>query len=158
MPLRNLDPKMTPEAREAITAALDAMATCHSEMAASSGKVVEKMGAGAPALGWPEPIVRGMSTQIQSVTKMQIQMIDHIMDAWQAQLNSPNPMAQFPTEMLTKLQGWPGLQSTGQWPNAAAFNGMSANPMQFWMQLGEQWQKNWAQVMTQWTSSGRGSN
>ena len=149
MPLRHLNPLLTAEAREAVTAAMDAMAECHNETAASSEKVVTKMADAARILGWPEPIIKGMTTQIQSATKMQTQMIDHIMEAWEAQMKSPNPMAQFPSEILAKLQAWPGLQSAGQWPGADAFNGMAADPMRFWTQMGEQWQKNWAQVMTQ---------
>ena len=87
--------------------------------------------------------------QIQSATKMQIQMIDHIMESWEAQMKSPHPMAQVPSEILAKLQSWPGLNAAGGWPGADSFNGMSADPMRFWSQLGEQWQKNWAQMMTQ---------
>ena len=150
MPLRHFNPNLTAEGRKAISAAFDAMATCHAEMAASSEKVVEKMADAARVLGWPDPIISGITTQIRSVTKMQTQMIDHIMDACEAQVNSPNPMAQVPSEMLSKLQSWPGLFSPGQWPGTEAFNGMTADPVQFWVHLGEQWQKNWAQMMRQW--------
>lgn len=153
MPLRHFSPKLTAEAREATSAAFDAMGTFHAEIAAASDKVVAKMGDAARALGWPEPIISGMTTQIQSVTKMQIQMIDHLMDACEAQLKSPNPMAHLPSEMLSKLQSWPGLLSSGQWPDMTAFNGMPADPVQFWMHLGEQWQKNWAQAMKLWAGS-----
>jgi len=156
MSLNNHHSTLPPETREAISAALEAMAAYHSEVAASSEKVVAKMSAAARVLGWPQPIISGMATQIESVTKMQIQMINHMMQSWEAQLNSPNPIARLPVEMLSKLQSWPGLQSVGQWPNADAFKGMSANPAQFWTQMGEQWQKNWAHVMTQWTESSRG--
>ncbi len=150
MPLNNFDPKLSPEAREAISAAFDAIATFHGELAASSEKVVGKMGNAARAVGWPEPIVSGMATQIQSLTKMQQQMMDHLIDAWQAQISSPNPMAQMPSVMLSKLQSWPGMLAPGTWPGAEAFTAASSNPVQFWTQLGEQWQKNWAQMMTQW--------
>lgn len=150
MPLRNLSPKLTDEARDAIAAALDAMGDCHREIAASSDRLVEKMAGAARALGWPDPIVTGITTQIQSITKMQIQMLGHIMEACQAQVNSQNPMEKFPSQLVASLQSWPGLQPPGQWPGAEAFNVMAADPVQFWVRLGEQWQKNWAQMMSQW--------
>jgi len=153
MPLRHFSPKLSAEAREAISAAFDAMTTFHAETASSSDKVVAKMGDAARALGWPEPIISGITMQIQSVTKMQIQMIAHLMDACEAQLNSPNPMAHLPSEMLSKLQSWPGLFPSGGWPDTVAFNGMPVDPVKFWMHLGEQWQKNWAQSMNQWSGS-----
>jgi hypothetical protein len=28
---------------------------------------------------------------------------------------------------------------------------MGANPVELWVKLGEQWQKNWAQMMVHWT-------
>src|SRR5215831_6398243 len=97
---RNFDPMSVPglsgEARKAVNAAFDAMSTWRIETANSSEKnsrqVIEKMAAAARALGWPEQIVDATRTQLQSVTKMQIQMIDHMMDAWEQQIKSPNPM------------------------------------------------------------------
>jgi len=58
---------------------------------------------------------------------MQIQTMDQMMDAWQEQIKSPNP-----TAMLSKLKSLPGF---------------ATNPMQFWMQWAEQWQKAWADAM-----------
>ena len=79
--------------------------------------------------------------QLQSITKMQIQMMDQLMDAWEEQIKSPNPSA-----MLSKLKSLPGVPA-GTWPNADAFAGAAMNPMQFWAQLAEQWRKAWADAM-----------
>jgi hypothetical protein len=46
-----------------------------------SEQVIEKMAAAARALGWPEQIVDATRAQMQSITKMQIQTMDHMMDA-----------------------------------------------------------------------------
>ena len=43
MPLRDFNPKLSDEAREAISAAFDAIAQCHNDVAASSEKVVTKI-------------------------------------------------------------------------------------------------------------------
>lgn len=154
MALIDFNPKITAEAKEAITTAFDSMNKFRAEMAASSDKVVMKFADAARTVGWPPAVIDGITTQIQSASKMQIQMMDRLMDACEAQMKSGNPMAQVPTEMLSKLQSWPGMPQGG-FPGAEAFKDAAADPMKFWMQMGEQWQKNWAQMMSEWTKMGR---
>ena len=143
-------PELSDEARQAVNAAFDAMSAWRIETAKSSEKnseqVIEKMAAAARALGWPEQIVDATRAQLQSITKMQIQMMDQLMDAWQEQIKSPNPMT-VPSAMLSKLKSLPGARPAGTWPNADAFAGAAVNPMQFWVQVAEQWQKAWADAM-----------
>jgi len=103
------------------------------------------MAAAARALGWPEQVVDTIRAQMQSITKMQIQTMDQMMDAWEEQIKSPNPMTVSPSAMLSKLKSLPGISPTGSWPNASAL--AVTNPMQFWMQWAEQWQKAWADAM-----------
>ena len=150
MPLRNFNPKLTKEAREAVSEAFDAVAEWHTEMAAGSNNVFKKMAIAARALGWPDYVVNAIIAQVQGITQVQIQLTSHILDAWQEQIKSPNPMAHFPTAMMSKLQSWPGLSSTFEWPTLEVFGDLSRNPAQFWMQMGEQWQKSWAQAMPAW--------
>jgi len=134
MPLRDFNPKLSDEAREAISAAVDAIAKCHNEVAASSEKVVTKISQAARVLGWPDQVVSGMINQMQSVTKMQIQMMDDTMEVWREQIKS-----------------WPSQSSPDNWLDAEAFKAMSVNTAQFWTRMGEQWQKDWAQMMmSQW--------
>jgi hypothetical protein len=159
---RNFNPMLAPslpdEARKAVNAAFDAMSTWRIETANTSAKnskqVIEKMAAAARALGWPEQIVDATRTQLQSVTKTQIQMMDHVMDAWEEQIKSPNPMTASST-MLSNLKPLPGISPAGTWPNADAFSLAAMNPMQFWIQLAEQWQKAWADTMAFWAKAGR---
>src|ERR1700730_16411471 len=126
MPLRDFNPKLSDEAREAISAAFDAIAECHNEVAASSEKVVTKIAQAARVLGWPDRVVSGMINQMQSVTKMQIQMMDHTMEVWREQIKS-----------------WPSRSSPDNWLDAEAFKAMSVDTTQ--------WQKDWAQMMmSQW--------
>jgi len=65
---------------------------------------------------------------------------------WEEQIKSPNPMTA-PSVMLSTLKSWPDAQPAGAWPHADAFVGAAANPMQFWMQFAEQWQKAWTDAM-----------
>jgi hypothetical protein len=104
---RKFDPMAVPglssEARDAVNAAFHAMSTWRTETVQNSEKnfeqVIEKMAAAAQALGWPEQIVDATRSQMQTVTKTQIQMMDQMMDAWEEQIKSPNPSA-----MLSKLK------------------------------------------------------
>jgi len=134
MPLRDFNPELSDEAREAISAAFDAIAECHNEVAASSEKVVTKIAQAARVLGWPDQVVSGIINQMQSVTKMQIQMMDRTMEVWREQIES-----------------WPNRGSPDNWLDAEAFKAMSVNTAEFWTRMGEQWQKDWAQMMmSQW--------
>ena len=141
-PTRKFDPMAVPglssEARAAVNAAFDAMSTWRTETAQNSEKnleqVIEKMAGAARALGWPEQIVDATRSQMQTVTKMQIQTMDQMMDAWEEQIKSPNPSA-----MLSKLKSMSGFSPAGTWPNVTDMSAM--NPMQFFVQLSQQWQK-----------------
>ena len=143
-------PGLSDEARQAVNATFDAMSAWRIETAKSNEKnseqVIEKMAAAARALGWPEQIVDATRAQLQSITKMQIQMMDHMMDIWEEQIKSPNPMTAS-SAILSKLKSSPGATPAGTWPNTDAFAGAAMNPMQFWAQLAEQWQRAWADAM-----------
>jgi hypothetical protein len=153
---RNFNPMSVPglseEARNAVNAAFDAMSAWRTETAQSSEKnsekVIEKMAAAARALGWPEQIVDATRTQLQSITKLQIQTMDRMVDVWEEQLKSP--MGASPSAMLSKLQSMPSMSPIGPWPNGETPQPAATNPLQVWMQLTQQWQKTWADAMSSW--------
>ena len=150
-------PGLSDEARQAVNAAFDAMSSWRVETAKrnekNSEEVIEKMAAAARALGWPEQIVDASRAQLQSITKLQIQFMDQMMDIWEEQIKSPNPITAS-SVMLSKLKSWPDAQPAGVWPNAESFAGPGMNPMHFWMQMAEQWQKAWVDAMGVGTSGG----
>jgi hypothetical protein len=141
---------LSDEARQAVNAAFDAMSTWRIDIANSNEKnseqVIEKMAAAARALGWPEQIVEATHAQLQSITKMQIQMIDQMTDIWEEQIKAPNPMAAS-SAMLSKLKSLPDANPADTWPKADIFAGAAMNPLQFWVQVAEQWQKAWGDAM-----------
>jgi hypothetical protein len=145
-------PGLSDEARQAVDAAFDAMSTWRREAVKGIEQVTDKMATAAQALGWPEQIVDATRAQIESITKMQIQTVDHIMDAWEDQIKSPNPS----TAMLSKLQSLPSFGPAGSWPNASGAPMAALNPMQFYVQFAEQWQKACTDAMAFW-GRGRGT-
>ena len=136
------------EARKAVKAAFEAMSAWCTEIKNSkkSGeRVTEKMAVAARALGWPEQIVGATRAQLQSITKMQIQTMDQIMDLWEEQIKSPNSSS----NILSKLNSLPSFRAAGSWPGTEAFQQM-ANPLQAYMSFAEQWQKAWTNAVTSW--------
>src|SRR5258708_37769087 len=136
-------PRLSDEARKAVNDAFDAMSAWRIEAAKNNEKnsehVIEQLAAAARALGWPEQIVDATRAQMQGITKMQIQTMDQMMDAWEEQIRSPNVMAGSPSAMLSKLTSLPGAIPAGRWPSP---NGLGAtNPMEFWMQWAGRGQK-----------------
>jgi hypothetical protein len=87
-------------------------------------------------------------------TKMQTDIIRRIMDACEAQMSSPNPMARVPSEMMAQMKSWPGFTYPGGWPSSGAFSELTTNPVQFWMHMAERWQKSGMQMMAPWMDSG----
>jgi hypothetical protein len=126
------------------------------EQRKNSEQVIEKMAAAARALGWPDEIVDAIHAQMQSITKLQIQTMDQIMDAWEEQIKSPNPMTASPAAMLSKLKSWPGFASATTSPSAGVSQAGAMNPLQFWMQFAEQWQKASVETLASWSKGGRG--
>jgi hypothetical protein len=156
---RDFDPKsitgLSSEAKDAVNAALKAMSAWRNEIADTSEKngkrVIEKMAAAATALGWPEQIVEATRSQLQTIASLQIKTMDQMMDAWEEQIKLPDAMTASPSAMLSKLKALPGLGGSAGWPSADAFQKAAASPLQFWMQLMEQAQKSWTDMINKTT-------
>ena len=154
---RNFNPMSAPnlseETRRAVTAAFDEMSMWRTETFTNGEKrfeqVMEKMAEAARALGWPEQVVDATRSQIQSITKMQIQTVDQVMDVWEEQIKSPNPSQ----PILSKLKSFPNPGPADAWSSASL---MASNPLQFYMQFVQQWQKAWTDAVAHW-GQGRGT-
>jgi hypothetical protein len=81
------------EGREAVNAVFDALSAWREEVAASTARysqtVLDKMATAATAMGWPKEVVEASRKHFEQASKMQTNMIDRLMDAWQEQLKSP---------------------------------------------------------------------
>jgi hypothetical protein len=154
------------EAQKALSGAFDAMTGWREEIAAAAERngsaVFDKMGSAAKAMGWPSELVDMTRQQMQQGSKMQLQMMDQVMDVWEQQIKAPGSampgmpdMPKFENPFASMMAGMPGMSGMpgmGGIPGMGAMPGMPdfakmGNPMQFWMQTAEMWQKNWATAM-----------
>ena len=110
-------------------------------------QVIEKIAAAAKALGWPEQIVDATRTHLENITKMQVQTMDQIMDAWEGQLKSPAS----PSGFLSKLKSFPSFGSAGGWSNGDAFQTATLAPFQAYMSFLQHWQKACKDAVASWS-------
>ncbi len=151
------------ESRKAMNNAFDALSDWRNDLSTitdkNSSAVFDKMSAAAKAMGWPGEFVDMTRQQMQSASKMQLQMMDQLMDVWEQQMKSPGSPVQMPK--MGGMGGFPGMfpgAFAGMGGAAQSFPGfpgfdmssMPSNPMQFWMQAAEMWQKSWQQGMAAW--------
>ena len=146
------------ETRKAFSAVFDAMSSWRDDLSTlterNSDAVFDKMSVAAKKIGWPDNLVDATRQQMQQASKIQLHMLDQIMDTWQQQINNPQAMMN-PAEFMKNMQQWPGMQMTDNPFTSNAFPSMGSmptgNPMEFWMQAAEMWQKSWTSAMEMWT-------
>ena len=93
--------------------------------------------------------VPGLSSEARKA--LQIQTMDHMMDAWEEQIKSPN----MPSAMISKLKSLPSFGAAGSWLNADALQKGAMNPFQLYVQFAEQWQKACTEAMAFWGKAGK---
>src|SRR3990172_6156699 len=145
------------EAREAVVGAFDALSDWRGELAESAERngaaVFDKMAAAAKAMGWPGEIVDAARTQIETASKLQLQILDQVMDVWEQQVKSPGSPIPLPSALFERFQAFPGIPPGAKFTGMPDIGPMALNPMQFWMQTAEMWQKSWASAMSAWGAS-----
>ncbi len=145
-------PGLNDEARKAINAAFDALSHWRNDIAATterhSAATYDKMATAAKAMGWPANIIDTTFQQMQQASKLQLQFIDEVMDAWEGQMK--NPGAGFSN--FSQLSGAFGGMSNANRasPFGVDMSNFLFNPMQFWLQAADMWQKSWQQSMGPW--------
>ena len=165
------------DTRKAMIAAFEAMSEWRDDMSATAerhtGKVFDKMSAAAKAAGWPDALVDTTRANMQQMSKMQLQMMDQVMDAWTEQMKTPGKFT-FGNAFANGLPGMAGGHSTssggnglpnpfgqpfgqnlGMFPGLPQMDmskfGFGTNPMapfQFWMEATQLWQKQWADALS----------
>ena len=127
-------PGMTREMRDGVISAFDALSNWRDEVETANerclGKVLDRTSAIARSMGWPDQAVRATREYLEKTSKVQVEMIDQIMDTWKRQLKSATAPMAFPSSLTG--------QSRSAMPEFSAFT-----PWNFWFQAAEMWQRTW---------------
>lgn len=148
--------KLGEDTKKAVIQAFDAMSNWRAELAElgekNSNAVFDKMAEAAKSLGWPTDFVELSRKQIQGASKLQLQAVDQVMDVWEKQVKALGGPGQFPNFNMPSFGNVPPFPGAGNasFPGMPDFAAGAANPMQFWMQAAEMWQKGWQQAMSTW--------
>lgn len=150
-------PGLNDDARNAVNSAFEAMNEWRGQLATlterNSDQVFEQMTAAAKAAGWPTELVDVTRQQIQGATRMQMQMVDQVMEVWERQITSPGSGLATGNAFTDSVKN---LQSTFPGGNGLPAFDMNAGPMaplQFWMQAADMWQKSWQQALSSWSEA-----
>jgi hypothetical protein len=156
--------KLGEDTKKAVIQAFEAMANWRAELAEmgekNSNAVFDKMADAAKSLGWPTDFVELSRRQMQSASKLQVQAIDQVMDVWEKQVRAAGTSGQFPSfPSMPNIPGFgpgaapfPGMSGAG-FPGMPDFAAGATNPIQFWMQAAEMWQKGWQQAISTWVDA-----
>ena len=127
-------PGMTREMRDGVIAAFDALSNSRDEVDTANerclGKVLDRTSALARAMGWPDQAVRVAREYMEKTSKVQVEMIDQIMNSWKQQLKSATAPMAFPSDFTAQVPG-----------AMPEFNALA--PWNFWLQAAEMWQRTW---------------
>lgn len=150
------------EVQSALTSAFEAMCDWRQDAANQAerhgNKVFDRMGTAAKAMGWPAELVDMTRQQMQQASRMQIQVLDQVMDAWEQQVKNPGAGLQmvpggngspFQFPNFGNMPGMPGMGMLDM-KNMPDFGTLPTAPLQFWMQAAEMWQKSWQQALSSW--------
>jgi len=132
-------PGMTKEVREGVIAAFDALSNWRDEIETANerclGKVLDQTCAVARLMGWPDQSVKATREFLEHSSKMQVEMIDQIMDGWKQQLKSSTAPMAIPRSFAGQLRG----QSASMPMTMPDFSPFA--PWTFWLQAAEMWQR-----------------
>jgi hypothetical protein len=105
------------EVQTALTSAFEAMCDWRQDAANQAerhgNKVFDKMGAAAKAMGWPAELVDMTRQQMQQASKMQIQVLDQVMDAGSSR-------SRIPEQGLACRAAWGRPSSSRTWVKCRA--------------------------------------
>jgi len=135
-------PGMTKEMRDGLSAAFDALSNWRDEIETVNercmGKVLDQTSKVARSMGWSDQAIRTTREHLEKTSKMQIEMIDQMMDGWKQQLKSGTAPMAIPRSFTGHV---PGLSATTLGGTMPEFSPLA--PWTFWLQAAEMWQRAW---------------
>lgn len=157
--------KLGEDARKSVSQAFTAMEKWRGQLndmgEKNSDAVFDKLTEAAKTLGWPTEYLEMSRNQVQQASKLQVQIVDQMMEAWEKNLTAlgKGGQANFPAfPAFPNMPTFPGFSPPAA-GGASPFGDLSAGPMmplQLWMQAAEAWQKSWQQAMSTWTDGQQG--
>jgi hypothetical protein len=96
-------------------------------------------------LGWPEQVTRAAKEHFLQASKIQSQMIDQAMNAWQQQLKTPHARSGISGFMF---QAPVPSQFTVPAAEMMRFSEMTLAPFKLWIEAAETWQRTWMAAMS----------
>jgi hypothetical protein len=127
-------PGMTKEMREGVIAAFEALSTWRDEIETANerclNKVLDRTSTIARAMGWPDQAIGTTREYMERTSKVQVEMIDKVMDGWKQQLKSATEPMAMPSSFTVRAPA-----ATPEFNPLAAWN--------FWLQAAEMWQRTW---------------
>jgi len=144
---------LSSESRQAVTGAFEVLEQWRDDIFSANErhltKVIDQMAAAQRAMGWPDQFTAAAREHLLKASKMQTQMIDQVMDAWEKQLKSGNVPLGLSLEGF-KFQAPPffGSAFTDPMSDIMRLQEMTLAPFKLWIQAAEMWQRNWADVVS----------
>jgi hypothetical protein len=141
------------DAREAVTSAFEALEKWREEIFTVNErhltKTLDLVANSQRSLGWPDHFATATREYLLKASKIQTQMINQVMEAWENQLKasaSPPTLAeafrfQTPSPSGSALKD--SLSDMVRLQELAL-----VTPFRLWMQAAGMWQRNWAEAMT----------
>jgi cellobiose-specific phosphotransferase system component IIA len=138
---------LSSESRRAVTSAFEALDQWRDEIFSANErcltKVLDQMAAAHLAAGWPENVTAAAKEHLIKASKVQTQMIDQVMDAWERRLKSQDIARSLPEELTFQMPGFSDPVS-----EMMRLGEMTLVPFKLWIQAAEAWQRHWAASMS----------
>jgi hypothetical protein len=135
------------ESRRAVASAFEALEQWRDEIFSANDrcltKVLDQMAAAHRAVGWPDHVTAAAREHLLKASKVQTQMIDQVMDAWERRLKSEEVARSLPEGLAFQMPAFSDPVS-----EMMRLGEMTLVPFKLWIQAAEAWQRNWAAAMS----------
>jgi hypothetical protein len=143
---------LTKDARQEVASAFDALAQWRDEISAANqrclARATDRMAAAQRAIGWPEHVIAAAKEPLLKTAEVQTHMIDQIMDAWERQLKSVHDLSDIPEAVKPRAPEPPAPAFSDPVSGMVRLSEMALVPFKLWVEAAEQWQRNWADLMS----------
>jgi hypothetical protein len=142
-----------------VAGAFDALAQWRDEISAANErcltKAVDRLAAAQRAIGWPEHTIAAAREPLVKTAQVRTHMIDQIMAAWERQLKPGHDLAGIPGTAKPRASEPSPRAFSDPVSDMVRLSEMALVPFRLWVEAAEQWQRNWAALMSARTGAPR---